>query len=218
MLTLKKRFVSDSITDRGILVKVKIFSDERGFVLVEFVIALPLLLLLLYSMGIMSVRLMEIAQKQAADYVLEREAQDVLERITADARAAISVKIKNLVSDANYNLDEISFVYHSTRENLLGNGTYLAVAVSDLHEDRRYTVSKSDVYYRIYSRRTSGGVNSTPITGGNFFGETTITQLKFSEPSENVLHILLEIQSIRTKQKLKIATSVYMSSRSLDNE
>ena len=59
-----------------------------------------------------------------------------------------------------------------------------------------------------------------PITGNNYFGETRVTQFKFSqpknkisgEPLKNVLHITLELESEITHHKIKISTAVYMPS------
>ena len=69
----------------------KNIQNEKGFVLAEFVIALPLLILLIYTLANIFLNATKYAEKQAADYVLEEEAQEILERIKKDARAASEV-------------------------------------------------------------------------------------------------------------------------------
>lgn len=176
--------------------------DGQGFVLVEFAISLPLLILLLYALGQMALQISKFSREQAADYVLEYEAWDVLQKISEDARAAYSVEVHEAVGGGE--LYEIFFNY-----NVASDAQRMMTAV---RVPRRYTVGATSTHgYYIYSERQQGGAKVNPISGGNFLGETSVTQLKFSEPSENVLHITLELQSAETGKKFKVNTSVYMS-------
>ena len=176
-------------------------TDKNGFVMAEFVIALPLLILLLFSLGSMTFQIFKLAKAQVADYVLETEAQNILNRITEDARAAYSVKVKSAVGGGK--IDEIFFNYCTVT-----NSPQMMAA---LKTPRRYTVGATGSHgYHVYAERQEKGAKSNPISGGNFFGDTTVTLLKFSEPSENVLHITLELQSTMTDRKFKVNTSVFM--------
>ena len=175
---------------------------KNGFVSVEFMIALPLLILLLFVLGRMTLQLFQMTKIQVADYVLETEAQNILKKITEDAKAAHSVKVKSAIGGGK--IDEIFFSYHTSAD--------YGGMIAGLKTPRRYTVGAAENHgYYVYAERQETGAKVNPISGGNFFGDTIVTELKFSEPSENVLHISLEMQSLLSKKKFKVNTSVYMS-------
>ena len=168
--------------------------NQRGFVLVEFIIALPILILLLYSLGNLTLQIAKIAREQVADYVLETEAQEVIDRITHDARAAKSVEIKKF-----YDFDEVIFICHTNNPDK--DNFY------DVLYPRRYRALGS-----IYFNRQDDTTPNNPITGKNSFGNTVVTDLNFSRDflPQKVLHITLEMQSDVTKRKVKFSTAIYM--------
>ena len=190
-------------------------SNQKGFVLVEFVIALPLLILLIYALGNMTVQTLKFSQKYSAEHVLESEAQYVIERISHSARAAKKVIIEKAVG--NKEIYKITFYQH-----VLGNGTdtkrffkntkassNIADAI-DLLDTRFYTVhAPNNQAYRIYAERQPNGRPNNPITGNSFLGDTTVTQLKFIRDGK-VLHITLELQSLETERKFKVSTAIFM--------
>ena len=178
--------------------------DERGFVLAEFVIALPLLILLLYTLGIVTLNGLKIAREQAANYALETEAQYVIDRITEDARAAQSVKIE---SGSKY--DKIIFICHANRKDGNSDEFY------DVFTQRIYVVhSAQGKYFHIYFKRKEDDRYNNPITGDNTFGDHFVTQFKFDESKlpEKILHVTLEMESLVTQRKIKFSTSVFMPS------
>ena len=193
--------------------------NQRGFVLVEFVIALPLLIFLLYALGTLTFSTMKIAREQVADYVLETEAQEIIDRITADARTAHSVKIQNSAI-MNPNFQNIFFMCETVTNEQSGesfDGEYIAYYKKIL-EPRIYAVHTANnlmngkIYPHVYFKRQDDNYYSNPITGENSFGNTSVTQLNFSRDflSQKILHITLEMQSTVTKQKVKFSTAVYM--------
>ena len=192
---------------------------QNGFVLAEFVIALPLLILLLFALGQMTFKIFHIARSQAADYVLETEAQEVLERISEDAKSAYSVEIKQAVGGKE--MQEIFLNYrvvgNNLKKELFKNKSAVGFTTDRndtliLIHTHRYTVYlPQNSGYRIYAERKEDGAKVNPITGGNYFANTTVTKLKFSQPKEKILHIELELQSVDTGKKFKVSTSVFMS-------
>lgn len=177
--------------------------NERGFVMAEFAIALPLLILLLGSMGVVIFKIAQVARTQAAEYTLEADAQEIIERISADARTASKVEKKLAVGGEE--IYEIIFEYHTMapRGNLI-----------DMKEKRRYAVDAAQSHgYYVYSRRGDNDNNRTPINGGTFFGDTIVDELTFSKHEGNnnkILHISLTLQIKKTKEKLVVNTSVFM--------
>jgi len=194
----------------------KIFMKQKGFVLAEFAIALPLLILLLFALGQMTYKIFSIARTQSADYVLENEAQNILQRISDDAKSAHSVEIKQAVGGKE--LQEIFFNYHilgnglTPKKDYFKNTSVNEAEILDLIYTHRYTVYLPEKGgYRVYAERMKNGSKTNPISGGNFFGDTTVTKLKFTQPKEKILHIELEMQSLVTEKKFKVSTSVFMS-------
>lgn len=176
--------------------------NQRGFILAEFIIALPLLILLLYALGTLTLTTAKIAREQVADYVLETEAQEVIDRIARDARAAYSAEIGK-----HNGFDKIIFVCHNKSDT--------STAMIDTLDKRVYAVDNADgKFFHIYFEHQDKIFNN-PITGDNFFyGDTIVTQLKFEKLNNNprLLHITLEMKSAGREQRVKFNTAVYMPS------
>lgn len=172
---------------------------------VEFAIALPLLILLMYGLATVGVKIFELGKTQLADYVLEEEVHDVLSRLIYDARAAKSVNLQHGV---------LTFTYRTINERYTsGGGRVEGDVITVKSESRVYKLvgtigekgSKID-----YKREIYGGSN--PITGDNYFGETRVTKFEFGKLKdyENVLRVTLELKSELSQHKIKISTAIYM--------
>ncbi len=185
-----------------------------GFIVLEFAIALPLLILVIYGLAIVSVKVFQLGKIQLADYVLEEEARYVMELITQKARAA-----KTVETDTN----KIKIVYHAIDDSdgSCGFNTptdpakmYYHFSDKDVWETQYicpHTKEGRD-YPNIYAQRQDNVYNN-PITGENFFGDTKLNSLNFDlNESKKILHIELEMESLVTKHKIKIATAVFMPS------
>ena len=178
-------------------------KNSGGFVFVEFAIALPLLILLMYGLATVGIKIFELGRNQLADYVLEEEVHEVLSRLIYDARTAKIV-------DANDRAHILTFTYRTVRDSDKFDGV-----IESKTDTRVYLVENFKMYYKrqIYNP-------TTPITGNNYFGETQINQFEFSQPKDkisgeplkNVLRITLEMESKVSHRKIKISTAIYMSS------
>ena len=178
-------------------------SNQRGFVLIEFAIALPLLILLLYTLGSVNLKIWDIAKKQVADYVLETEAQEIIDRITTDARAAYSVEVEKASSLGDF--ETVNFVCHTNSVGKNDSGFY------DTFSQRIYTVDNADgKNFHVYFKRNTGDAHNNPLTGDNSYGDTVVRQLTFSKPAEKVLHVTIKLESLVTGQRVKFNTAVYM--------
>ncbi len=169
--------------------------------LVEFAIALPLLILLGYGLAIVGVKIFQLGKAQLADYVLENEAQYVIERITHQARAA-----KEVIAENQNN--QVKFVYHTAVDDKYDpNASFADVCetqfISSYQKAGRY-------YPNLYATRQNVSAPSNPITGENSFGDTQIISLKFAELNDNVLHVSLEMESLVTHRRIKINTAIFM--------
>ncbi|MBO4400224.1 MAG: hypothetical protein J5809_00065 [Selenomonadaceae bacterium] len=202
----------------------KFKMGERGFVLAEFAIALPLLILLLYALGMVTLHGLKIAREQVADYTLETDAQYVIDRITSDARAAQYVRIKN----AN-DFDEIIFYCYTIGEQesddfIAKDGKYYKYRKEEIMFDNRryyknildpriYRIDNRDGgFFRVYFKHSDDDYHSSPLTGDSTYGDHYITEFKVDRDKLNqkILHLTLEMKSNVTKKKVKFTTSVFM--------
>ena len=199
--------------------------DERGFVLAEFAIALPLLILLLYSLGIVTMTGLKIAREQVADYALETEAQYVVDRITADARTAQSVQIKK----AN-GFDEIIFYCNTIGEQesddfTVVDGKYYQHREIDgfYFESRRYDKNildpriyrvdnRDSAFYHVYFKHSDDNYHTSPLTGDSTFGDHYVTKFEVDRDKLNqkIFHFTIAMKSNVTKQVVEFNTAVYM--------
>lgn len=189
-------------------------NNGGGFVVAEFAIALPLLILLMYGLATVSVKIFSLGKGQLADYVLEAEAQYVMEQITHVARTAREVEIS---PGGGY----IKFVYHVVKDkgaNIIEatsvNGHYLFINNDVLETQYFMLYAKSGRTARnLYAKRQDDGTYFNPITGENYFGDTQINSLRYDlNAAKKLLHISLEMESLVTARKIKLDTAVYMSS------
>ena len=192
----------------GLLKKVR----SGGFVLVEFAIALPLLVIILYSLAMVSLNIFRLSRNQLANYVLEAEAQYAMERITDVARRAKEVKTYGDIS-------KVKFVYHSVADTDYNEPIpdllhvkyrlYISRDVWETRYFRGYKKAGRD-YPNLYAERQEESYTN-PITGENYFGDTKLNYLHCTlDKPKKILHIELEMESLVTERKIKIATAVFM--------
>lgn len=183
----------------------KKIKNQRGFALIEFVIALPLFVLLIYALAQMIMQISSLSHEQAADYVLENEAHEILEQIKKDARAAASVQYRKLTDK-----EALIFVFHTTTN-------YSGRNIVDIRDTRRYiryakkyeaTSSGLKPIYHIYAQRQNA--ITAPITGENSLSDTSVEEFEVSIREKNILHISLSIKSMETERIFKVNTSVFM--------
>lgn len=194
---------------------VKLHSNRRrsgGFVLIEFAIALPLLILVAYGLTSVGVKIFQVGRNQLADYVLESEARYVMERITQQARVAEQLRVENSIK----NVSMIKFVYHTVEDrgrwNKFNDEKESRATIDDVRETQFYVprIVSGEVCVSLNAKRLNVTSLVNPITGGNSFGDTKINLLKYRELNDNVLHITLEMESLVTGHKVKISTAVFM--------
>ena len=177
-----------------------------GFVFAEFAIALPLLIFLGWGLASVGSEIFYLGKIQLADYVLEAEAQYVMERITCEARAAKKVYIVRYTDK----IDEIKLLYHTITDSRVENENFVLTLVDVLETQYFIPHFEENVCVNINAKRKEAGALGNPITGSNYFGDTKINQMRF-EKDGKILHITLEMESLVTGHKIKLDTAVFMS-------
>ena len=197
-------------------------NNGGGFVVAEFAIALPLLILLMYGLATVSVKIFSLGRDQLADYVLEAEAQYVMGQIRQVACTAREVEIS---PGGGW----VKFVYHVVKDKPKIevpslNGHYV-ILNNDVLETQYFILhtTKERTTPNLYAKRQLDGTYSNPITGENYFGDTKVNYLKCEvDEAKKVLHVSLEMEKLvteqeiespfteRKKRKIKFDTAVYM--------
>ena len=184
-------------------------NNGGGFVVAEFAIALPLLILLMYGLATVGVESFWFGKRQLADYVLEAEAQYVMEQIRQVARTARKVEISP-------GGDYVKFVYHVVKDGNRGtplNDKQYVFINNDVLETQYFILhtTKERTTPNLYAKRQLDGTYLNPITGDNYFGDTQINFLHYKlDEAKKLLHISLEMESRVKKRKIKLDTAVYM--------
>ena len=191
-----------------------------GFVFAEFAIALPLLILLMGGLALVGTKIFHASREQMTNYILESEAQYLMERVTQEARVAKSIKIMPLTKE----IDKLEIHYHTGGKDDDNN-----ISIADIWETRFFIPhgrqDKDGQFYfaNINAKRQDDGKYGHPITGSipsekpNFapFGDTKITRFKFKRHGK-ILHVSLEMQSMevvdedKEPKKIRLNTAVFM--------
>lgn len=189
-----------------------------GFVLAEFAIALPLLILLVWGLATVSIQIFRLGRDQLADYVLEAEAQYAMEQITQEVRVAEEIKITKFTT----NIHQLKIIYQTlnnipgtSEEKISASGGYYYLYIFPAVRETQYfiphKVAEKNFYDTLNAKRQETGALSNPITGGNSFGETKINVLRYElDAAKKILHITLELESLITEHKIKLGTAVFM--------
>ena len=191
--------------------------SSGGFVLAEFAIALPLLILLGWGLAVVGVKIFQQGKTQLADYVLEEEAQYVMEQITQQARVATAIQRKKFTDK----IHQLKIVYQTidNRDNLNAFVTppdknYSVITLADVSETQYYIPhlkADENFYDTLNAKRQESGALSNPITGANSFGGTKINVLQYNADAEKkILHVTLELESLVTGRTLTLNTAVFM--------
>ena len=192
-----------------------------GFVFAEFAIALPLLIFIMYGLATVSIKIFQQSKSQIANYILESEAQYVMEHVTQEARVAKEIKITEYPGEDDF--DKIEIHYHTGGTVPDKDKKNYPFYVADIWETRFFIphVKKIDdvnfYHANINAKRRDDGLESNPITGSlpadkpNFvpFGDTKITRFKFDKRGK-ILHVSLEMESVDTGKKIRLNTAVFM--------
>lgn len=190
-----------------------------GFVLAEFAIALPLLILLGSALAFVGIKIFEVGKSQLADYTLETDAQYIIEQITRESRTAKEVEI----TDVADKIQQLKIVYktvgeHTGKNNIdemiFGND-YPLYRIADVWETRFFIPHKvtGEENFKLYSKRKDDENITTPIAGNNTIGETKINRLQYKlYEDKKILHVMLELESLVTGRKIKLSTAVFMPS------
>ena len=187
--------------------------SSGGFVLAEFAIALPLLILLGWGLAVVGVKIFQQGKAQLADYVLEEETQYVMEQITQQARVATAIERKKF-TDKIHQLKIVYQTLNDRPEIYYPDNSYSILTIADVSETQYYIPrwdNEKNFYVTLNAKRQDDGTLSNPITGANSFGDTKINVLRYdADEAKKILHITIELESLVTGRTLRLNTAVFM--------
>lgn len=166
-------------------------NKQEGFVLLELLTALPLLLALMLTMMCIFLFGMKTYFQNLADIELEQEIQTAASRITEDL----------------VNAESVEKIHGSSP------GVYIM--------RRAAVFDKQDlvVTYRVYNqkglKKLGLGDSNAPLTGEHALAGVTITEFVCAEDKEKkgLVHLRLTGRSLMTKHVYAITTAVYLRSK-----
>ncbi len=168
--------------------------NERGYVLIEALLSIPVLLFLLSALGASVLWSFKALSWQKDDWEMQQELHYVMERITEDANRAEYAEIKHGKQG-----DQISLCYRR------------GLSQQDLEKKSReyvlYGKQESEKYGegRIFSKSIS-----MPMTGDSLLGRVNITEFRCSMETPHILRVRLTGKSFLTKHEFSLETAVFM--------
>ena len=129
--------------------------NERGFVMLELVVGLPLMVMMLWSMGHLFTNTWQKCRFAVADFILQQEMESVIVRIIENAKIASNIEIED--NGASLNL------YYYEWENITDQPTL-----------QQYRYFKHDG--NICRGRTISSGRKNPLTGNDVLSSTMITK------------------------------------------
>ena len=173
--------------------------NERGFIFAELAIGLPLIILMLWSMGHLFVGTWRTCRDLIADLTLQMEVRDAMSRIVDDMRSARHLEeYSNGVKIDSYLISgsEITKTVEPGAENRLPIYYY-----RDQNPDGRFC---------IYRQRRNGA-KSDPITGGDILSDVSIERFKCGkiEGKARLWTVTIEAVSLISNHRFRLQTAVY---------
>ena len=169
--------------------------NERGFVFLELMIGLPLIVMLLWSMNNLFVNSWYKCKFMVADFVLQEEMESAMARIVEAAEVAYKLDISS-------SGESVTFMYHKLND--IHDLEYIDIESNNKTHDS-YTYFKND-------RKICRGSSSNPITGDSWLSETNVTKFECHQIASNpkLLHIRLEAKSTVSNHNIILTSEVFM--------
>ena len=201
--------------------KVLKIKDERGFVLIELIIGLPLILILLWSMNNMLINTWQKCRYAVADFILQQEMETTMARIINDAKKAqyvscdtydLRLRYYALTQFSNFQFndkDKLKQVQKKTSLTNMQKANKLLIPVQN--NDDLFTIEYIKNGYNMYRQVSFDGVARNPITGDSSLSETRITNFDCTFDKESkLLTIRLEAKSNISQHKIMLRTKIFV--------
>ena len=170
--------------------------DERGFVFLELMIGLPLIVILLWSMNSLFTNSLYKCKYMVADFILQQEMESAMARIVEVAKVAYKAEI---LSDGS----SVRFYYYKLDK---------FIDISKIDDENDESTHDRYIYLfkdgKMYRGVKSGATN--PITGDSWLADTNVTSFKCIQKNPKLLYIKLEATSTVSEHNIVLTTEVYM--------
>lgn len=179
------------------LLKLNHKLNERGFVFLELMIGLPLIVMLLWSMNRLFINSLNECKFMMADFILQQEMESAMARIVETAKFTYNFEKLNDINTFHYYKLDGDFIDIINIDNLNDDNT---------HDVYKYFENDGKIY-----RGVKSGI-SNPITGDSWLFNTTVTAFKCEKMPSNpkLLYVRLEAKSDVSEHKIILITEVFM--------
>ncbi len=169
---------------------------QRGFILAEFAIGLPLLMLGLWAMGHLLSSTWTTCRHLIADFTLQMEVRDAMSRIVEDMRAARSLEWDGVLS-----ID----VYYDRGGEIIES----AVGSNTARRPIFYYRSTNDEGRFCIYRQRQKNEKSMPITGSDLLSDVEVKKFLPEPIDDRLWRVTIEAESHISEHKFKLMTMVY---------
>ena len=168
--------------------------DERGYLLFETALALPLIIFLLAALTGATMWSFRAYQRQTADLNTQAELQAAMVRVVEDVKNAETLEV-------------------TPREQKF-HRVYI-----EMRREREQAINPANIRYRAeYDVRRLGGGNfrrltgdgGDPITGDSFGGATDVTEFTLERKADDLARVTLAMSSVSTGREYRLSTEVYL--------
>ena len=168
----------------------KLSLDESGQSLLELLVSLPIITMLLISLGGGFLYIMRIYMQELSEWELQNEIRTAMERITADMSHAQTVTIDTLNGQSRLQITQqnSSLTDHSLRQIT-------------------YWTANHNQAWRIVIN-----ANTMPLTGESILGKVNITRFYCHEVADHagLFHLEIAGQSLLTQSTFSLSTAVFV--------
>lgn len=186
--------------------------DERGFVFLEVLVGLPLIIILFLSLNNIFVNTWTNCKYMLADFILQQEMESAMSRIVADAQIAYKV-IAPDEYDKSQTITKLIFSQHEMHSFDKLQKRF------DLKSQPYYEHKDGKLYYNGKGSSITGEYNEgEDISKRVFISDPRVTKFQFYTVHNNpkLLYIRIEAKSNVSGHNIVLITKVFM--RGLQDE
>ena len=174
--------------------------NERGFIFAELAIGLPLIILMLWSMGHLFVGTWTTCRNLIADLTLQMEVRDAMSRIVDDMRSA-----RKLSWDGTLTINS----YFDGNDEILEDDTKVVARRPIFYTRDWETDDDGKNRIHLYRKRQKFAANDQPLTGQDMLSKTHVMQFSCVEEKPRLWRITLKARSDVSGHEFMIKTAVY---------
>lgn len=160
--------------------------DECGFVFLEVLVGLPLILVLLLALNNLFANSWTKCKYMVADFILQQEMESAMDRIVADAKIAYKVEAPDQYGHLRL-YQHVMPTFDNVKNREIGKPYYAFI--------------NNQIYHN--------GAGS-PITGGNSLSGAYVKDFQYRLINPRLLYLKIEAKSAQSEHTFTLVTKVFL--------